>query len=185
MSGCTQRPHAPSPVSPERGQSLVEFALIVPLMLFLVVAIGDFGRLYASAVAIESAAREAADYGAFLGGGRWDETDGATIALNVAEMNRRACTAASGLTDYEEPGGTANHATCTNPSFAFDPLSPTDLIHPPGLSNCRDAQPTHDPCRIHVRVTFAFHMILSFPPLPATMTIVRDSTFAISDLTGS
>lgn len=44
-----------------RGQSLVEFALVVPILLMLVVAIGDFGRIFATGILIESAARNAAE----------------------------------------------------------------------------------------------------------------------------
>ncbi len=47
-----------------RGQSLVEFTLVVPILLILVVAIGDFGRIFATGVLIESAARSGAELAA-------------------------------------------------------------------------------------------------------------------------
>ncbi len=50
--------------SPKRGQTLVEFALILPLFLFLVVVIFDFGRAVYYYSAIQNAAREGARYGA-------------------------------------------------------------------------------------------------------------------------
>src|SRR5712664_2367906 len=46
-----------------RGQALVEFALIVPVMLLLLLIAIDFGRLFFSYVQIHNAAREAASYG--------------------------------------------------------------------------------------------------------------------------
>ena len=47
-----------------RGQSLVEFALIIPVfLLFLVIAI-DFGRIYFTNIELNNAVREAASYGA-------------------------------------------------------------------------------------------------------------------------
>ena len=49
------RPH---PVS--RGQSLVEFALVAPIMLLLVGAALDLGRIYYSQITITNASREAA-----------------------------------------------------------------------------------------------------------------------------
>lgn len=47
----------------ERGQSLVEFALIVPLFLLLVFAIVDFGMGFYSWITVTNAAREGARIG--------------------------------------------------------------------------------------------------------------------------
>lgn len=56
--------HARRPSSPRsRGQALVEFALIVPVMLLLLVMAIDFGRLFFSYIQISNAAREGAAYG--------------------------------------------------------------------------------------------------------------------------
>ena len=43
------------------GQSTVEFALIAPILIVLLVAIADFGRVFASGVVVEAAARNAAE----------------------------------------------------------------------------------------------------------------------------
>jgi hypothetical protein len=45
----------------ERGQSLVEFTMVLPLLLFLVVTVGDFGRVFAAGITLDSAARAAAE----------------------------------------------------------------------------------------------------------------------------
>ena len=47
----------------KRGQTLVEFALILPVFIFLVVVIFDFGRLIYYYNAIHNAAREGARFG--------------------------------------------------------------------------------------------------------------------------
>ena len=44
-----------------RGQSMAEFALVVPILLVLVVAISDFARVFAAGITIESATRDAAE----------------------------------------------------------------------------------------------------------------------------
>ena len=44
-----------------RGQSMVEFILVVPIVLVLFVAVADFGRIFATVIAIESATRDAAE----------------------------------------------------------------------------------------------------------------------------
>lgn len=43
------------------GQSVVEFALIIPILLMVFVAIADFGRIFAASIAIEAATRNAAE----------------------------------------------------------------------------------------------------------------------------
>lgn len=43
------------------GQSLVEFALVVPILVVLFVAIADFGRIYVAGIALEAATRNAAE----------------------------------------------------------------------------------------------------------------------------
>jgi hypothetical protein len=47
-----------------RGQSLVEFTLVVPIVFLLLVAVSDLGRVFAAGIVIESAARDAAEKGA-------------------------------------------------------------------------------------------------------------------------
>lgn len=47
-----------------RGQSLVEFALLLPLLMLILLGILDLGRITASYVILENAAREGARYGA-------------------------------------------------------------------------------------------------------------------------
>lgn len=47
-----------------RGQSLVEFALLLPLLLILLLGIADFGRVFADGITTEAAARNAAEAGA-------------------------------------------------------------------------------------------------------------------------
>ena len=44
----------------EKGQNLVEFALVVPLLLLLVIGIAEFGRAWMTKNILTGAAREAA-----------------------------------------------------------------------------------------------------------------------------
>jgi Flp pilus assembly protein TadG len=162
----------------QAGQSLVEFAMLLPLMLLLAIAVADFGRLFTSMIAIESATREAADYGAMQGKLKWDGTNASQLTLNAMEMRSRACTAASTLSDYAgDPAGTVN-MTCTNPAFAYT----FDVERPPSTGNCATQTEFDPPCIIHVTLTYSFHMFLDIAPFPAVLTITRDSRFAISDL---
>jgi hypothetical protein len=43
------------------GQSIVEFAFVVPILLMVFIAIADFGRIFAASITVEAATRNAAE----------------------------------------------------------------------------------------------------------------------------
>jgi hypothetical protein len=45
----------------ERGQGLVEFALVLPLLMILLLGVADFGRVFAAGIAEEAAVRDSAE----------------------------------------------------------------------------------------------------------------------------
>jgi Flp pilus assembly protein TadG len=170
------------------GQSTAEFALLVPVMLLLVLAIADFGRLYTSAVAVESAGREAADFGSFDASYWTSSPSPGNYVTTVAEMERRACTAAAGshLEGYQTTDP-VNNATCTNPTFTCTLErngATADCLGSTGFTNGVDCSnpSTEPPCTVHVQMTYQFQTFLVIPPLPSSISIVRDSYFRISNL---
>jgi Flp pilus assembly protein TadG len=175
--------------SRQRGQSIVEFALVLPIMLILLLAILDLARVYTTMMSVESAAREAADYGTTLGAGKWQ--DGAPAAATASEMERRACVAASNLADYEDPDADPQTGGCTNPAFAYcviasvgGPCGPLDPA-----AGCEVPTRT-TPCSVTVTLTHDFHLLAPIGidffgvrlGLPASLPFQRDSTFAITDI---
>jgi hypothetical protein len=148
----------------KRGQALVEFALILPIFLLIILAVADLGRVYTTIIADEAGTREAADYGAF----RWWYWQDPNVDNTEAEMVRRACTPMVGLPDYV---GASDGSSCTNPevSIAMEGGGPCT---PPLTSNPNPS------CIIHVHTKYTFHLVLRFPPLPDTVTIERDSLYA-------
>lgn len=48
----------------DRGQALVEFTLVMPILMLLLLTVADFGRLFAAAITVESAAGAAAEVAA-------------------------------------------------------------------------------------------------------------------------
>lgn len=50
-----------------KGQALVEFGLILPVLLLIIVCIAEFGRLMITYSSVASASRDAARYGASVG----------------------------------------------------------------------------------------------------------------------
>jgi len=170
----------------ERGQSVVEFALVLPLMVFLMLAIIDFSRIYTTMLTVESAAREAADFATF-GSQKWND---AVYSLPVtgteAKMRLRACTAMSALPDYVGPDD-----SCTNPSLTYElsgDKGATWGAYSTALA-CDDAA-REPPCWLKVTLSYDFHIItpvnIQFLDkslgLPSALTLVRSSTFAMTDL---
>lgn len=147
-------------------------------MMIVLLGILDLARIYTTMMSVESAAREAADYGTTLGAGKWQA--GAPQDATVAEMKRRACIAASDLPDYDDPDADPATGNCTNPSFAC-------TITPPGGSCEAPAPGCEDPlrpspCAVTVTLTYNFHLFAPVVGLPSTLTFDRDSTFAMTDI---
>ena len=87
-----------------RGQSLVEFALILPILMTMFGAAVDVARVYQAWVTLEGATRDAAEQVA---------TD-VTITTSTAATTRAqqiVCAEMSGITGYVVGGG-----SCTTPS---------------------------------------------------------------------
>jgi len=176
----------PSPAHESRGQSIVEFALVLPVLVVLMVGIIDLARIYTTMLSVESAAREAADFGTF-GSQKWNS---AVYAVPVdgteAKMRHRACVAASDLPDYQGPDD-----SCVNPDFSY--LLSTDrgaswTTYDPTLG-CDD--PTREPpCWVKVTLEYDFRLLVPLNMelfgvrygIPNTLTFERSSIFAMTDL---
>ena len=170
------------------GQALVEFALVIPLILFLVLAVGDFGRIYTSLVAVEAAAREAADLGAFNPSNWNTDLSSTNPGQAVVKLQQLACSSAasSHLEGYAEPPGTVNHATCTNPTLTCTlerqgQVAADCATYSVGAGGCGDTA-TDPPCVVHVQLAYQFDTLIRAPVLPTTITFTRDARYAVSSL---
>ncbi len=70
---------------PQRGAQAVEFALVLPFFLVLLLLIIDFGFLAYNKAVITNASREAARAGTVLSGTPWTTTAVALVACNYAK----------------------------------------------------------------------------------------------------
>jgi Flp pilus assembly protein TadG len=122
--------------SRSRGQSLVEFALIVPILLTLLGETLDFARVYEVRVKLEAATRDAAEYAAT------DMT--ATSAALVLTRARKVVCAAFG-----EP------ATCTSPSVTV--VTYTSSTIAPGATT------QYPLATVKLTSTIVFHTLLPYP----------------------
>lgn len=165
---------------------MVEFALVLPILVFLMLAVVDFSRIFTTMLSVESAAREAADFGTF-GSQKWND---AIVQMPVdgteAKMRLRACTASSDLPDYVGPDD-----NCTNPDFSYQlslDKGATWVPYSPALG-CDDAL-REPPCWLRVTLSYDFKVIVPMNiqfldrtlGLPSTLTFERSSIFAMTDL---
>jgi len=168
------------------GQSVVEFALLAPLLIVLAMAIADLARVYTTTIAVESAAREAADYGTF-GSQKWDPARYSMVPDGTeAEMRHRACVAASQLPDYVGPDD-----NCTNPTVTYQLSGDQGAswgAYDSGLG-CDNAT-REPPCWLRVTVHYDFKLIAPFRielfgvglGLPDSISLERSSVFPMTDL---
>ena len=168
---------------PQRGQSLAEFALFLPILIMLLLGIADMARVYSSMIAVESAAREAADWGAFRPG-NWDVPT-MSYTTSVAEMERRACTPLVGLTDYV---GATDGTTCTNPVFLCELYEPNTATwaacDQPGTCAEPDKLGSSAiPCKVRVTLTFTFDVLVptELIGLGTSFTFIQSSVFNVAD----
>lgn len=164
------------------GQALVEFALIVPIVLLILLGIVDLSRVFTSQIAIESAVREAADYGAWSSD-RWQHQNINHVDNEdtVKAMTERACLASSNLLDYVGPND-----ACVNPKIVD-----IQFVHDtgPNPSNCHVKNRDPSPCWVEVTMEYTHDLIIGFGVdfmgtrlgLPDQLTFQRTSTYAISD----
>lgn len=166
----------------ERGQSVVELSLVVPILMFTLLGVGDLARIYTTMAAAESAVREAADFGSF-NSSNWagDPAEPTSNhAKTVNAMVERVCAATSHLPDFQ-----GTRTSCSNPAIA---ISLTEVDGSPA-TGCDDPERSGGPCMVQVDVDYTFDLIIPVGiefhdvhlGLPDTLTISRTSIFANSD----
>ncbi len=117
---------------------MVEFALILPLLLILLLGVADFGRVFAAGITVEAAARNAAETGAIerlrnrpdpLGDAAYDLTYYGALHELVAKV---ACSESRLL-----PNATFDEATRTCPGMPVIRV----CVHDDRDPSCGDAIP--------------------------------------------
>jgi Flp pilus assembly protein TadG len=132
----------------DRGQSIVELALALPLLAFLLLGGADVARAYALQLAVQNGARA----GAEAAGVDFSPTAAKAVARARDEMGRT-------------PGMDADAAIVT--VFFKQVDGTTDCVVTPSIAI---------PCRATVRVRYTFRTITPWPLIPNSFTFDRSTT---------
>jgi Flp pilus assembly protein TadG len=132
-------------LSGERGQSIVELALVLPVMAFALLGAADMARAFAIQLAVQNGARAGAEAAAI----DYSPTVNESEARTIDEMNRT-------------PGMVAANATVTVTFKQIDGL--TDCLNPPTVAT---------PCYAKVRVQYTFSTITPWPLVPNSFALDR------------
>lgn len=109
-----------------RGQSLVEFAFVLPMFLFLVMILFDFGRVVYAQHTITQDAREGLRNAIVSPEYDLDKY----LAIRAAALRMSPAT---GLTAADITGETGDCTIASSGSGPTDPTSPTTCFYPDGL----------------------------------------------------
>ena len=151
-----------------RGQSVAEFAILLPVLLAFLGLTIDFARVFQAWITLESATRDAAEYAASTGTSSGD-------ALTKAQ--RTVCLQAQNIPGFQRSGLSSPNDVnqCTRPtvtivSFALstDPNAGASTRNPIG--------------NVTVRATVPFNPLFAYPFLTTngTWTITSQATFSVS-----
>jgi Flp pilus assembly protein TadG len=148
-----------------RGQSLVEFGLILPVLLTLTGAAIDVARVYQAYIALEGATRDAAEYVATNG------PDSGLTALQTAK--KVVCTEMSGIAGFS---GSATD--CTSPSVSLPTAYSQSTTASAGGST------SYPVGSVTVNATFAFRTLFAYPLFTQNGAWTLSSTRAYSVVQG-
>src|SRR5215469_11492560 len=138
------------------GQSMAELALALPVLIVLLLAAADFGRLFYVWIGVTSAARAGAQYGS------------QTVA-RAADTNGMKLAATTDGTNIPSLSASASQCTC---------VSGTSVAVCSGSSyNCTNA-----PMATYVEVDTQapFTTIINYPGIPSSITVTAKAIMQVS-----
>jgi Flp pilus assembly protein TadG len=139
----------------ERGQSAVEFAVVVPILVLLLVVISDFGRIFFVSISVNNAARAGAQYGSqFVTNAK--DSSGMVAAANLDGAN---------ISGWNAP--TASECTCVNP--------------PGALTACPGNYCSHTTTANYVEVdtSATYHTLLTYPGIPSSYNLTGKAVMQV------
>lgn len=145
---------APHPPRGSRGQSTVELALIMPVLIMILLLGMDFGRLFYASIAVNNAAWAGAQYGA----------QNLTAAANSSGMVTAALADGVNITGLTVP--TATQCTCKPGS---------------SVARCPANYCTYnsDATFVQVGTQAPFHTLATYPGIPSSITLTGSAIMQV------
>ncbi len=142
-----------------RGQSLTEFALLLPIMLGMIGAMLDVARAFQASIALSGATRDAAEYAA---------TNAQTSSAALTEARRVVCLQAAGLPGHVA-GGTPD--SCTAPNVTVTSFSRSTTA--PGATT------KHALATVTIQTSLPFDTLFDYPFVGGNWTLGTVQTFSV------
>lgn len=179
---CVRR--GPRVLSPQRGQALLEVALVTPLLLLLLVGSIELGRYAYFGILVGNAARAGAAYGAQSNGQSADAPSICNAASNDFQGSSVPCTG----TQSVGSNGTititsSNSCACDNGGTLSNGTTLCSTKVNPGITTTITACGTsggHWVVMIAVTASGTFTPLFKYPGISNSITISRTSTMRVS-----
>lgn len=150
-------------LAPDRGQALVEVALVIPIFTLLLVGIVEVGRLAYAAIEVNNAARAGAAYASQT---HTTAADSANIQL-AATQDAPDVTSLTATPSY----------SCTCESTTGTMTSQDAGCTKTNLTNC--ASPSRIVLFVTVNTTAPINTAFHFPGIPTTVTMYGQATMRV------
>ena len=134
----------------ERAQSLVEVALLLPLLVFVLLGGADLARAFALQLAVQNGARAGAEAAAI----DFSPTQNEARNRALDEMSRTPA------------------LNTSDPSIVIT----VSFKRADGVTDCTGDPTVIDPCYATVRVQYTFHTVTAWPLIPNTANFDRTTT---------
>jgi Flp pilus assembly protein TadG len=164
-AGCD--PHARRLLRSQSGQSLVEVALLTPILLAFLIGGIELGRYAYLSILVGNAARAGAAYGAQSLPQSVDTTDIQTAADNDFQNNGQninTLTVTSSTSCGCDDGGTVTSASCS-------------VTANPSAGTCAAG---HWVVMVQVTASGTFNSLFSYPAIPSSITVSKTSTLRVA-----
>jgi len=151
-----------------RGQSVAEFALLLPVMLAFLGLTIDFARVFQVWITVDSATRDAAEYAA---------TNSTSSADALTKAQQTVCVQSQNIPGFQRSGlASPNDVNqCTRPTVTVvswsSSVSPTD-----------GASGSYPIATVTIRSTVPFSPLFAYPFLTTngTWTVTSQATFTVA-----